>query len=237
MCGEDNAPISGVNVSIRTTKSAKVVATTYTTDNGTFVLHDVEAGKYTLSCTYVGYSDYTAEVQVAKGSDLDLGTVVMYIESVQIGEVSVLADRNVFTAGKQYIYPSEQQVEKSSGGLDLLQKLPIPLLDVNPISRTVSSMDPTGGVALLINDIPADANDISILDPKQVKRIEVIRSPGMMYGANLAMAINVVMKRTQDGVALGVNATNSTKITYGYNNVFATYNRKNSQLTINQSEK
>lgn len=236
VCSEDNAPISGANISIRTAKDDKVVATTYTADNGTFVLYDIEAGRYTLSCTYVGYLDYTAEVQVAKGSNLDLGRLVMYIENVQIDEVAVVADRNVFTTEKQYIYPSEQQVEKSSGGLDLLQKLPIPLLDVNPISRTVSSLDPTGGVALLINDIPADANDISILDPKQVKRIEVIRSPGMMYGANLAMAINVVMKKTQDGVALGVNATNSTKITYGYNNVFATYNRKNSQLTINQSE-
>lgn len=44
------------------------------------------------------------------------------------------------------------------------------------------------------------------------------------------------MKQVQDGVALGVNTNNSTKLTYGYNNVFATYNRKNSLLTINQRE-
>ena len=44
------------------------------------------------------------------------------------------------------------------------------------------------------------------------------------------------MKQMQDGIALGVNTNNSTKLTYGYNNAFATYNRKNSQLTINQRE-
>lgn len=53
----------------------------------------------------------------------------------------------------------------------------------------------------------------------------------MKYGSNLAIALNIIMKQVQDGVALGVNTNNSTKLTYGYNNVFATYNRKNSLLT------
>lgn len=52
----------------------------------------------------------------------------------------------------------------------------------------------------------------------------------------MAIALNIIMKQVQDGVALGVNTNNSTKLTYGYNNVFATYNRKNSLLTINQRE-
>lgn len=160
----------------------------------------------------------------------------MFTESVEINEVVVSACRNVFTTDKQLIYPSDQQAKTSSGGLDLLQKLPIPLLNVNPITRTASSLDPTGGVALFINDIPADANDVLILDPKQIKRVEVIRNPGMKYGSNLAIALNIIMKQVQDGVALGVNTNNSTKLTYGYNNVFATYNRKNSLLTINQRE-
>ena len=236
ICDETNSPIEGVNVSLRSSRGNKIVATTLTAHNGSFVLHDVQAGKYTLLCTHVGYSDYSANVQIVKDQDLALGTLIMFTESVEINEVVVSASRNVFTTDKQLIYPSDQQAEASSGGLDLLQKLPIPLLNVNPVTRTVSSFDPSGGVALFINDIPADANDIVILDPKQVKRVEVVRNPGMKYGSNLAIALNIVMKQMQDGIALGVNTNNSTKLTYGYNNAFATYNRKNSQLTINQRE-
>lgn len=236
ICDEGGVPIGWVNVSLRSAKGNKIVASTYTTDEGSFVLQDIEGGNYTLQCSYVGYSDYTADVQVSKGENLALGKLVMYAANVQLDEVSIVADRNVFTADKQTIYPSEQQVATSGGGLDLLKKLPIPLLEVDAIRRSVSSLDPAGGVALHINDIPADANDISILDPKQIKRVEVIRNLGIKYGSNLAIAINIVMKQARNGIDLGVNTNNSTRLTYGYNNVFATYNRKNSQLSINQSE-
>ena len=171
ICDETNSPIEGVNVSLRSSRGNKIVATTLTAHNGSFVLHDVQAGKYTLLCTHVGYSDYSANVQIVKEQDLALGTLIMFTESVETSEVVVSASRNVFTTDKQLIYPSDQQAEASSGGLDLLQKLPIPLLNVNPVTRTVSSFDPSGGVALFINDIPADANDVVILDPKQVKRV------------------------------------------------------------------
>lgn len=161
-CDETNSPIEGVNVSLISSRGNKIVAATLTAPNGSFVLHDVQAGKYTLLCTHVGYSDYSANVQIVKEQDLALGTLIMFTESVEINEVVVSASRNVFTTDKQLIYPSDQQAEASSGGLDLLQKLPIPLLNVNPVTRTVSSLDPSGGVALFINDIPADANDVVI---------------------------------------------------------------------------
>lgn len=236
ICDENNKPISGVNIAIRSLNDCIILAGTQTTSKGTFIVNSIESGKYILSCSHIGYSNYTAEVQISKGQNLALGTLIMYTKSIQLDEVSVAVSRNVFTTDKQSLYPSEQQVKSSGGGLDLLQKLPIPLLNINPINRTISSWDPSGGVAVLINDIPAEPNDIAIIDPKTVKRVEVIRKPGMEYGSNLSMAINIVIKRAQDGISLGVNSTNSMKLTNGYNNIFATYSHKNSQLTINQSE-
>lgn len=236
ICDENNKPIDGVNVSIRTLNDTTVLTGTQTTSKGTFTVNNIEHGKYILSCSHIGYSNYTAEVEISKGHNLALGTLLMYSKSIQLEEVSIAANRNVFTTDKQSLYPSEMQLKSSGSGLDLLQKLPIPLLNINPINRTISSWDPFGGVAVLINDIPAEPNDIAIIDPKTVKRVEVIRKPGMEYGPNLSMAINIVLRRAQDGISLGVNSTNSMKLTNGYNNIFATYSHKNSQLTINQSE-
>lgn len=234
ICDETNTPISGVNVSICT--SGGIVAVTQTTARGSFILHNVEAGKYTLLCSYMGYSEYTADIKVSHGQDLDVGTLVLFERSIQLNETRIVARRNVFTTDKQIIYPSDQQVEASVNGLDLLKKQPIPLLQVNPINRTIASLDPLGDVALFINDIPADANEFSIVDPKQVKRIDVIRNPGAKYGSNLAIVINLVLKQARNGAAIGVNTTNSAKIINGYNNVYATYYHRNSQLSINQSE-
>ena len=180
ICDENNKPISGVNIAIRSLNDSIILAGTQTTSKGTFIVNSIESGKYILSCSHIGYSNYTAEVQISKGQNLALGTLIMYTKSVQLDEVSVAVNRNVFTTDKQSLYPSEQQVKSSGGGLDLLQKLPIPLLNINPINRTISSWDPSGGVAVLINDIPAEPNDIAIIDPKTVKRVEVIRKPG--YG-------------------------------------------------------
>ena len=236
VCDETNAPIKGVNVTIRTSKGGKIIAATLTTDKGYFILSDIEAGKYTLLCSHVGYSEYTADLQVPRGQDIELGKVILFEKNTQLNETHIVASRNVFTTNKQNIYPSDQQIEASGDGLDLLKKLPIPLLQVNPISRTVSSLDPLGGVALFINDIPAEANDLAVLVPKQIKRVEVIRNPGTKYGSNLAIAINFVLKQARNGVTLGMNTSNSTQTVYGYNNIFATYNHKNSQLSINQSE-
>lgn len=236
ICDETNTPISGVNVSIYTLKDRKIVLSTQTTAKGIFMLRDVKAGKYALLCSHSSYIDYMAEVQISKEVNLDLGMLVMRVKNVQLEEVTIIANRNVFTTDKQKIYPSEQQVETSGSGLDLLKKLPIPLLLINPINRTISSLDPSGGVALFINDIPANENDIAIINPKQIKRVEVIRNPGLKYGQNIAIVINLVLNQDRHGVSLGLNTSNSAKITNGYNNLYATYNNKNSQISVNQSE-
>lgn len=236
ICNESNRPLEMVNVMIRSPKDNRVIAVAETSANGKFTIRTLNSGTYILKCTRLGYQDYNAEIEMKENENLDLGRLIMPQTSIQIDEVAVVTNRNVFTADKQSIYPSKLQVEQSTGGLELLKKLPIPLLDINPISRTISTLDPQGGVIVLINEMPSEANDIAMLDPKRIKKVEVIRNPGMKYGSNLAMAVNIVLYNAEDGVSVGVNTSNSTKIIYGYNNLFGTYIHKNSQLTINQSE-
>lgn len=231
-----NQPLVGVNVAVRPLQEDRVVASAHSQTDGSFVVKGLAVGSYTLICTHVGYAEYRAELQVDKDENISLGTLMMQLKGVQLGEAAVVLRRNVFTADKQTIYPSQLQVESSGGGLDLLQKLPIPLLEVNPFHRTISSLDSSGGVAILINDIPADANEVATLNPKQVRRVEVVRKPGLKYGDNLAMALNIVLKQARNGVMLGMNTTNSATLKSGNNNLFATYTRGSSQWSLNQSE-
>jgi len=160
----------------------------------------------------------------------------MSVSNVEVGEVEVFASRNVFSADKQIIYPSERQINASSSGLDLLQKQHIPFVEVDAKSQTIKSLDPSGSAVLYINDIPAEPNEVAILSPNQVKRIEIKNNPGPSYGDNVAILINIITKFSQDGIDLGISTNNSLKFVYGYNNIFATYSHKHSQITINRTE-
>ena len=232
----NNQPIKGATVALVALQGGQIVAQTITADNGFFELQNVKTDSYLLQCSFVGYHTYQAEIQVDSERDFDLGTIVMTVQNVEIDEVEVAASRNVFSFDKQIIYPSERQVNASSGGLDLLQKMHIPLVEVDAISQSVKSLDPSGGIALYINDIPAEPDEAAIITPADVKRIEVSRNPGASYGDNVAMAINIITKFSQDGIDLGITANNSLKLVYGYNNAFVTYNHKHSQLTISRAE-
>ena len=236
MRGANNTLLTGVKITVLTLQEGHIVAGVQSQADGSFIVKGISVGRYSLVCSYDGYADYTAEIEVNKDDNLSLGTLVMYPKGVQLEEAVVGIHRNVFTANKQTLYPSKQQVETSNSGLELLQKLPIPLLEVNPFYRSITSLDPTGDVATLINDIPADANEVVALDPKQIRRVEVIRKPGTKYGDHLAMAINIVLKQARNGISLGVNTTNSTLLKSGRNNAFATYTREHSQFSINQNE-
>lgn len=236
MRGANNTLLTGVKITVLTLQEGHIVAGVQSQADGSFIVKEISAGRYSLVCSYDGYADYTAEIEVNKDDNLSLGTLVMYPKGVQLEEAVVGIHRNVFTANKQTLYPSKQQVETSNSGLELLQKLPIPLLEVNPFYRSITSLDPSGDVATLINDIPADANEVVALDPKQIRRVEVIRKPGTKYGDHLAMAINIVLKQARNGISLGVNTTNSTLLKSGRNNAFATYTREHSQFSINQNE-
>lgn len=232
----NNLPIKGATVFLSALSDGQLVEQTITSDKGNFELHNIKTGNYTLQCSFIGFVTYRAELQIVDGRDMNLSTIVMSVQNVEVDEIEVSASRNVFSIDKQIIYPSERQINASNGGLDLLQKQRIPLVEIDAISQSIKSNDPSGSAVLYINDIPSEPNEVAILNPNQIKRIEVRRNPGPSYGDNVATAINIVTKFSQDGIDLGVSTNNSLKFVYGYNNVFGTYNHKHSQLSVSRTE-
>lgn len=122
ICNESNRPLEMVNVMIRSPKDNRVIAVTATSANGKFTIRTLNSDTYILKCTRLGYQDYNAEIKMKENENLNLGRLIMPQTSIQIDEVAVVANRNVFTTDKQSIYPSKLQVEQSTGGLELLKK-------------------------------------------------------------------------------------------------------------------
>ncbi len=94
----------------------------------------------------------------------------------ELGEITVVADAQHTSATKTVYIPSARQKTTASDGVSLLSRMNIPQLSVNPINATVTTAD-NQGVSLYINFHPATDEDVSGLNPGDVKRVEYLDFP------------------------------------------------------------
>lgn len=108
----------------------------------------------------------------SQGQTADRDTVT----AKNLGEITVVADAQRTSATKTVYIPSARQKSAASGGISLLSGMNIPQLSVNPIAETIKTTD-NQSVSLFINSHPANDEDISGLNPEDIKRIEYLDFP------------------------------------------------------------
>ena len=228
---EKNAPLAYANVVLQQVDSTFVSGQT-SDEKGDFRIEAPRPGSYLLVISSVGYHS-----QIIRLNDLDkrrnLGTIIMTEASELLGEVSVVANSTIQKADRQIVYPSQQQLKMSSSGYDLLNKMMLPNLWVNPIENKVSTVG-GGSVEIRINDIKATAQQVLALNPKEVERIEYIDDPGARYSnTSVEAVINYIVKRRSSGISGGLSTTNSFTTGFGNNSVFLNANTGKSQFGVN----
>ena len=153
-------------------------------------------------------------------------------QEVELGEVTVKGAKTAERTEGKRIYPTRQQLESAANGYMLLSRLTLPQLRVDPVMHTITPLSNLGGVQVRINDIAASQEDLMALDVKAVRHIEYIDNPGVRYGEGTAYVINIVVKRATDGYVAGADLSNTLTTVNGTENLFAKYNRGNSELGI-----
>lgn len=93
-------------------------------------------------------------------------------KTVTLDEVKVQGNRVTTTGNKTSYLPDKRQREASHDGIDLLFRLAIPQLDVNPITGSVSTADQSS-VSLYIDFRKASLTEIGQLRAKDIKRVEL----------------------------------------------------------------
>lgn len=94
----------------------------------------------------------------------------------ELGEITVVADAQRTGATKTVYIPAGNQKSAASDGVSLLARMNIPQLSVNPLAQTVNTAD-NQSVSLYINYHPATDEDVSGLNPGDVKRVEYLDFP------------------------------------------------------------
>lgn len=93
-----------------------------------------------------------------------------------LDEVTVEASGALATPRKNVFIPTDRQRNAASTGLELLSRMNISCVEVNPMSGAVKSLSGQN-VDFFINWQPANANDVAGINPGNVKRVEYYDFP------------------------------------------------------------
>lgn len=183
----DNEPVAGTTVMILTPKDSAVITYGIADRDGRFDIpcdrRDVIAR---LSC--VGYRTI-----YRKCSHLNLGDIIMPANTVVLGQIDVKAERANIESDRTVFIPGKREKNAAHDGIGLLRTMAIPLLIIDPMSKTVTT-DTGDGVAFFIDFLPADDNRMAGIRTQDVRRVEVYDFPsdprfqGALHVVNFIMA-------------------------------------------------
>lgn len=226
----NSTPIEYANISLLSKDSAFVKGVN-SDINGYFAMNNTKTDDYLLSISYLGYK--TSYIPVNHpAEDNNLGDIELEPSSILLNEATVTAQSVINKADRKLITPSDAQVKASTNGMDLIQKLQIPRLRIDPINNTIT-MSGNGEVQLRINGVQVTNAEIVALRPEDIIRIEYHDDPGVRYG-NAAAVLDYIVRRRESGGNINGNGMQGISLTGFADDFFsAKFNHKKSEFSAN----
>lgn len=201
-----------------------------TDEKGNFLLDKVKAGDYVLKASALGYQTHYRPLAGVNKS-IVLEDIVLEEEVVALDGVTVEAANWVNRTDRKLVFPSERQVKLSTNGVNLLQQLMLPRVQVNPLFDEVS-VSGGGEIQFRINGAKVELQEIVALQPAEIIRIEYHDNPGLRYG-DAEIVLDYIVRRPETGGNLGLNFRDGLTAAWGNNFVFGKINHKKSEFSVN----
>ncbi len=198
-------PLMEASVRLLAAKDSAFVKGISTNLDGRFTLQGVKKGKYILAVTYIGYSDYYKDIDVAS-SNVRLGVIEMREASHLLGEVSVVAVKTPIKVMEDTVEYNADSYHTQPNAVveDLLKRLPGVEVDsdgkITAQGKTVSKILVNGkeffsdDPEVASKNLPADMVDkLQVVDRKS----DMARLTGVDDGEDETV-INLTIKRGMD---------------------------------------
>ena len=213
-------------------KDMSVVTGCVTDKNGRFIFDNILAGDYIIEVSCIGYENKKISLDGVSGN-INLGDVQIEHSALTLNELVISASNIVNTPDKKLVLPTAYQVKSSTNGVDLLARMRLSRLSVDPLQDKITSSN-DGEVQLRINGVKANIQQIKALKPEEIKRVEYHDDPSLRYGENVAVVIDYIVKRAVSGGNVGIDIRQSPQI-LGFNdiNLNAKFNHKKSEYGVN----
>lgn len=205
---KNKAPLVYANIVLRDSETQDFVASTYSGETGEFLLAAVPKGRYILTVSYIGYTKMDVpDISVAEESKLlDLGVVGMAETAVEVGEVTVDAQRapEEFHLDKKVINVGQSLHAQGGSALDVLREQPSVRVDENENVTLRGSANFT----ILVNGRPGPfqgSDALRQIPANLIESIELMTNPSAKYEAEgSAGIINIVLKKEENYSTSGI---------------------------------
>lgn len=147
----------------------------------------------------------------------------------KLDEIVIQAPKIIRKADMDVLYPSKSAVDNSKNGLQLLNNLMIPSLNVNEPLGTIQAAGQA--VQVRINGRESSIEQVRTLLPETIKRVEWIDNPGLRYGgANYVL--NFIVSNPTAGGSLMAQARPALNQAWGFYMADAKFNTGRSQWEV-----
>lgn len=229
----DSLDIGGVKVTMQMNDSTAAVSTV-TDGYGIAELKNLAEGEYRLNLEKEGFYPIAALVNL-KGN-ADLGTFAMTSTStVRLDEVVVSGARATQELDKLTVRPLKSTIESSLNSLDVLRKMNLNGLSVNPVSGVLNIYGKSA--VLQVDGLERGLDYVMSIDPSRIEKIEYTNNPTARYmQSGVGGVINIILKKVKSGGSVYLRAESSPSAFSLDGNVMATYNYKDSEFTLSVSD-
>ncbi len=210
-----NQPVSYATISLMKEGSEKVINGVLSEEDGSFKLTDIKDGRYALEVSFLGYETKKVEevILTLKDPDYAVGNVSLAQDNIVLDAVEIKDKRALIENKVDKIVFNAEDDSSIAGGdaTDVLRKVPMLSVDLDGNVSLRGSQQ----IQILINGKPSGmfsanaADALKMFPADQIKKVEVITSPGAKYdGEGSGGIINIITKKDNiEGIAGTVNAS------------------------------
>jgi hypothetical protein len=213
---ENDQPLSFATIALYNGSDSTFLNGCVSDPEGVFSLSHPYMGHYYVLISFVGFESKMREIELQDEAVVELGTIGLAGERIELDEAIVTADR---IKAKQEVdkttYFVNKQMEKASGtAMDLIKYIPGVHVDL----FHHISLEGNNNILVLVNGMERDADFLSQLDPARIDKIEIRNHPGAEFRSDISGVIHIILK---DENTKGVSGHLYTEIPVKRNELYA----------------
>lgn len=190
--GSDNEPVVAAIVMLLAPKDSTVI---------TYGITD-EAGRFSIPCDkrgVIGKLSCLGYMTTKKNFNaFSMGTILMEEQAFSLATVTVEADNTILSTDKNVYIPSSAQKNASQDAADLLRRMAIPQLIINPGDNSVKDVF-GNSVPVFINYHEAQSDELKGMKMTDVRKIEYIEYPTDPRFKGVQRVVNIIVQEYEYG--------------------------------------